>query len=149
MKTLKSVNFYTQLVTLLLSAFAIGGLQIDPTQLSGDIVAAVVEENFYTLLVILVINLLNPIYQWIKTLKNNPGQFWLFVHSTNWWVSVFNVFIVGMLLWGGIEIPIEAGEDIIAAIFDEKWMELIPLVVVNILIPILKSIFKKKPLESA
>jgi len=112
-------------------------------------VAAVVEENFYTLLVILVINLLNPIYQWIKTLKNNPGQFWLFVHSTNWWVSVFNVFIVGMLLWGGIEIPIEAGEDIIAAIFDEKWMELIPLVVVNILIPILKSIFKKKPLESA
>lgn len=148
MKTsLKSTNFWTQVVTLILSAFVLGGLNVKPDELGPDIVNAIVEDNYFSLLTIFVINLLNPIWQWIKTLKNNPTQFWGFLHSVNWWVSVFNAIVAGLLLWGGIEIPADAGEQIVAAIFEGRWMDLVTLVAINILIPIIKILFKKHPIQ--
>lgn len=68
---LKSPNFITQAVTALLSGVSILGI-VFPADAAGEVVNAFYTSDFVPIWVALGINILNPIYHFIKDKKNEP-----------------------------------------------------------------------------
>jgi hypothetical protein len=66
---LKSANFWTQLVTVGLAGTAILGLEY-PADAAPELVQAYYTNQFSIISVAVVINLINPIYHFIKTKKD-------------------------------------------------------------------------------
>jgi len=70
---LKSPNFWTQSLTVLLAAVAIFGLQL-PEDAAPELVSAYYSQQFSIISVAVVINIINPIYHFLKSKQNDTEQ---------------------------------------------------------------------------
>jgi hypothetical protein len=139
-----SKNLITQLVSLLLLAFTFSGLDVKPDETAETIVNYLSNGQFYALLLYVMINLVNVFVHWYKTLKENPGKFWCFTESVNFWVAAANILLGVVLLKWGIQIDPEAVKSFIGLIFSKEYWEAGTVLIINILIPLLKIIIKPK-----
>jgi hypothetical protein len=145
-----SINQVIQIVSAILFAFTLSGLNIDPNATAEQIVTAIYDGNFYKLFTIVVLNLGNIFYHWVKTIRANPSQFWAFWRSSNWWTSVVNLllsFLVNTkIVTSGIIDPAEISALISFAIAG-NWKLLIGGVVTNV-VNILIHRFTKNPMKT-
>jgi len=70
---LKSPNFWTQSLTVVLAAVAIFGLQL-PEDAAPELVSAYYSQQFSIISVAVVINIINPIYHFLKSKQNDTEQ---------------------------------------------------------------------------
>lgn len=142
-----SKNLITQLVSLVLLAFTFSGLDVKPDETASTIVNYLSDGQFFALVTYLLINLLNVFIHWYKQLKENPGKFWLFVESVNFWVSAANILLGIVLLKWGIQIDPDSVNTLINNIFSKDYWGAATVFLTNILIPILKIVIKPKQLK--
>lgn len=138
-----SKNLITQIVSLILLAFTFSGLEVKPDETATTIVNYLSDGQFFALLTYVLINLLNVFIHWYKQLKENPGSFWKFTESVNFWVSAVNILLGFVLLKFGIQIDPEAVNNFISLIFSKDYWEAGTVFIINILIPILKIVISK------
>ena len=93
------VNLPVQIVSLILAAFVAAGLNIDPNASAAEIVAAVKSVSL-PLILTAVINLGSMIYIWIKTWKTDKPNFWAFLTSRSWLISLGSIIIPALALVG-------------------------------------------------
>jgi len=144
MKKTFSVNFAVQIATAILWALTFSGLQIDPAQTAADLVQTVVQQNWFELVSILVLNTGNAIYHWVQTLRENPKNFWSFLHSLNWWLTFGNVVASAFTLFG-FNIPTDAVAAVVQMAWEHKWVEAAGATIFNILLPLIKRTVPKPP----
>jgi len=70
---IKSPNFWTQALTVVLAAVAIFGLQF-PGDAAPELVSAYYSQQFSIISVAVVINIINPIYHFLKSKQNDTEQ---------------------------------------------------------------------------
>ena len=139
-----SKNLITQLVSLLLLAFTFSGLDVNPDATADTIVNYLSDGQFFALLTYIFINLINVFVHWYKTLKENPGKFWCFIESVNFWMAAANILLGIILVKWGIPIDKEAVNNVISLLFSKEYWEAGTVFIMNILIPVLKIIIKPK-----
>lgn len=140
-----SKNLAAQLLSVVLLAFTFSGLAIPDTQEpASKIVDYLYNGQFFALLTYLLVNLANIFWHWYKQLKTDSSKFFDFVHSINFWVAFFNVITGIILLNTGIQISQEDVKEVITLIFSKDYLNAGYVFLINILLPILKTIFKKK-----
>lgn len=134
-----STNYIVNVVSVILYAFSLSGLNIDPDATAAQIITVLTTGN-YTALFVLLLNLGNSLFQWIKTLRTDFDMFWSFLRSTNWWTSFLNM-AVGLVIYAGYllptDIPAELSTEVAQYAAEGSWLvALIALVsnVANILI---------------
>lgn len=137
-----SSNLAVQIVSLVLWAFALSGLQVNPEVTGTDLVNHITTQN-WPLLFIVVINIGNSVYSWIRTWKTDKPNFLLFLKSPNWWISFCNILFAA-LAFKGITIPAEASEHIVKLVFDQQWWALLGYLIPNVLGPIIRALTTKK-----
>jgi len=93
------VNLPVQIVSLIMAAFVAAGLNIDPNATASEIVAAVKSVSL-PLILTAVINLGSMVYLWIKTWKTNKPNFWAFITSRSWLISLGSILIPALALIG-------------------------------------------------
>lgn len=93
------VNLPVQIVSLILYAFVAAGLNINADASAAEIVAAVKSVSL-PLILTAVINLGSMVYLWIKTWNTNRPNFWAFITSRSWLISLANIAIPALALIG-------------------------------------------------
>lgn len=136
-----SNNLVVQIVSLALWVFALAGLQIDPNTTGEKIVTNITTQN-WPLLVIIMINLGNSAFSWIKTWKTNRPDFIQFLRSPNWWISFCNI-LFAVLAMRGIHVPEGASEQIIAYVFQGQWWSLLGYLIPNVIGPVIRALTAK------
>ncbi len=94
-----SVNLPVQIVSLILAAFVASGLNIDPNATAAEFVAAIKSVSL-PLILTAVINLGSMVYLWIKTWKTDRPNFWAFLTSRSWLISLASIVIPAIALIG-------------------------------------------------
>lgn len=146
MKNISS-NLIVQIVSLVLWAVALMGLEVNPQVVGTDLLNSISTAN-WPLIIVVVVNLGNSLFSWIRTWKTNRPQFWLFLKSTNWWVSFCNI-LFAVLAMQGIVLPAEASATIVDLIFRGEWWTLLGFLIPNVLGPIIRFLTKKVPVAAA
>lgn len=137
-----SPNFWTQVATLLLSIFAIGGANFDAAGVSEKLVDAIWSGSVWAIGGIVVINLVNPIYHWAKTPQ---VERWAFLHSLNWWANFGSVLLTIPVAYGIFsEDAYQYIPDVVKAIAARDWTNLVAVLGMNFILPLIK-IFVFKP----
>ncbi|MEO1628098.1 MAG: hypothetical protein AAFV25_23315 [Bacteroidota bacterium] len=143
-KKIQSFNFVTNILTAVLGMFVASGLQIDAVHTADQLYDHIINENWGALVIMATLQLLNPVIHWIKQLKKDPSQFWQFLKSINWWTNVAT--IVSMYaIYKGVQIPEDAGEQVVRSIFEQRWEDLLKLLAINVLNPLIQLFIKRKP----
>lgn len=146
MEILKNIplNRWVQFLSFALYMLTFSGLAVNPDETANQIVTYLSNGQFTALIILIVGNLGNIFYQYFKGLKENPGKFWAFIDSVNFWIGFGNVIAgIVFMIWG-IPISEESLAEVITLLFSKEYWEAGTLLVVNILIPILKQIISKK-----
>jgi len=94
-----NVNLPVQIVSLILAAFVAAGLNIDPNATAAEVVAAVKSVSL-PLILTAVINIGSMVYLWIKTWKTDKPNFWAFLTSRSWLISLGSIVIPALALIG-------------------------------------------------
>jgi hypothetical protein len=139
-----SLNGITQILSWVLLAFTFSGLDVNPDTVANTIVSYLTNEQFFALISYVVLNLANVFIHWIKQLKTDPGKFWSFFESVNFWVAGSNIVLGLVLLNLGIEIDPVAVKTFIELIFSREYWEAGTMLLVNIILPVLKTLISKK-----
>ena len=142
-----SPNFWTQVITVILSIFAIGGANLDAAATATNLTGAIWSGSVWAIGTIVVVNILNPLYHWSK--KKLPTETrWAFLHSLNWWIN-FVSLVVGIGVMTGIynEGIYEHIPTLVKAAAERDWYNLLWVGGANFLLPIIK-IFVPKLLQS-
>lgn len=93
------VNLPVQIVSLILAAFVAAGLNINPDASSAEIVAAIKSVSLPLILTALI-NLGSMVYIWVKTWKTDKPNFWAFLTSRSWLISLAGIIIPALALIG-------------------------------------------------
>ena len=136
-----SNNLVVQIASLVLWVFALAGLEIDPQATGEKLVTNIVTQN-WPLLVIVVINLGNSIFSWIKTWKTDKPNLIQFLRSPNWWISFCNI-LFAILAMRGIHVPEGASAQIVDYIFQGQWWSLLGYLIPNVLGPVIRALTAK------
>lgn len=139
------MNIVTQLVSLVLWAFAFAGLEIAPDQVAQDGYVAVITKN-WPLLAIVIVNALGSVYKWWQTWKTNKPNFLMFLTSTNWWTSFGNIVAALLLQFTGIVLPVDAAQKITQFIFSADWIGLSGYIL-PVIFGLLSNLITKKKRE--
>lgn len=125
------VNLGVQLITSILTAFVIAGLDIDPAATAADIIAAIKAQSLQMILMVFF-NLGSMIYLWVKTWKTNKPDFWKFLTSRSWLISAANVLVPALALVGVI-LPIETATKLIDDGLAGNWNSFISTLIITII----------------
>lgn len=93
------VNLPVQITSLILAAFVAAGLNIDPNASAAEIVAAVKSVSLPLILTALI-NLGSMVYLWVRTWKTDKPNFWAFLTSRSWLISLAGIVIPALALTG-------------------------------------------------
>ena len=97
--TVTNINIWTQALTAVFYALFIAGLNVDPEQSATEIIAALKSQSL-PLILAAAINLGTMVWVWIKTWKNDRPNFWAFLTSRSWIISVLNILLPLLATWG-------------------------------------------------
>lgn len=135
------INIWTQLLTAVFYALFFAGLKIDPSQTATEIITALKSQSL-PLILAAAINLGTMVWVWIKTWKTDKPNFWAFITSRSWLLSVTNIILPLFATWG-----LYFGDGDAARLVDYAlagdWKNFIALAVITV-IGWIGSIWKKK-----
>lgn len=97
--TVNNINIWVQALTAALYALFLSGLNIDPAQTATEIVTALKSQSL-PLILAAAINLGTMVWVWIKTWKTDRPNFWTFITSRSWIISVVNIVLPLLATWG-------------------------------------------------
>lgn len=97
--TVTTLNIWTQALTAVFYALFLAGLNVDPEQSATEIIAALKSQSL-PLILAAAINLGTMVWVWIKTWKNDRPNFWAFLTSRSWIISVLNILLPLLATWG-------------------------------------------------
>lgn len=135
-------NLIVQIVSLALWVFALAGLQVNPEVVGTDLVNHITTQN-WPLLLLIAINLGNSVFSWVKTWQTNKPDFLLFLRSPNWWISFCNI-LFAFLAIKGIQVPADAGDQIVQMLFSGQYWALIGYLIPNVIGPVIRALTAKK-----
>lgn len=137
-----SPNFWNNVITLILSIFAIGGANIDAIAVGDKLTDAIWGGSVWAIGGIILLNLVNPIYHWAKT--PNADR-WAFLHSLNWWVN-FGSLIIGIGVMYGIytEDVYNIVPEVVRSIAARDWQSLFFVAGSNLILPLIKIFVGKR-----
>lgn len=139
-----SANFWTQVLTVFLSIFAIGGANLNAAESANKLTEAIWgNAGVWAIGSIVLINILNPLYHWAKKKMPNESR-WSFLHSLNWWVN-FASLIVGIGVMYGVYN--EGIYDYVPALVkyaaERDWYNLLFVGGINFIVPLVKIFIPK------
>jgi hypothetical protein len=140
--SLSSKNLWFQ-VTLLLLAIAAGlGINFpsSPEAIAGDIVNTFTNSGIYAVIGILVVSVIGPIYNFIKSKPKLSLK--AFVADANNWVYIVSFLASGAILLG-INIPAGTAEQLVAAVFARDWAGIASVAVGSIVVPLVRYFIDK------
>lgn len=124
------VNLSVQILTSILTAFVVMGLNIDPAATASEIIAAIKAQSLPMILTVLF-NFGTMVYLWVKTWKENKPNFWSFFTSRSWLISAANVVVPALALIG-VVIPIETATKLIDDGLAGNWSNFVYTLVITI-----------------
>jgi len=137
-----SNNLVVQIVSLVLWIVALAGLKVNPEQVGDDLVRSISTQN-WSLLLIIIFNVGNSAFSWIRSWSTDKPNFLLFLRSTNWWISFCNIVFAGLAM-RGIHVPAEASQQIVDMIFQGRWYALAGYLIPNVIGPVIRALVAKK-----
>ena len=117
-------------------------LGIDPVATAEQIALEVQNQNWIGIGLIAV-GSANAFIHWFNQLRQDPGMFWQFLRSTNWWVTFATVAFAVYTFYFGIEIDPGVAQEIVDAAVNQDWVNLIVIVLINLINPLTKQVVKK------
>ena len=142
-----SNNLVVQIVSLVLWIVALAGLKVEPETVGDDLVTSISTQN-WSLLLIIIFNVGNSLFSWIRTWKTNKPDFLLFLRSPNWWISACNIGFAALAM-RGVHVPAEASAQIVDFIFKGQWFALAGYLIPNVIGPVIRAILAAKTPEPA
>ena len=135
--TASNPNFIARLLIFALSILALIGVQF-PTgaeELTEQITTTISTSGFYSVIGLLAISVIMPIYNLIKmkpkiTLSSIIG-------NPNFWIYA-GTFFFGILVLVGINIPEGTAEALVGAIYAKDWAGLFTIALANIIDPLIR-----------
>ena len=130
-------NFLASIIIFILSLLASLGVKFagTPDAVTGEVISAFGTGSVIAIISILAISVGMPLYNFFKT--KPKVNFMEFLGSPNTWIYL-GTFIVSLLMLLGINIPANTPGDIVAAIVDKNWEQLIGVAIANILNPLIR-----------
>ena len=126
-----NVNLGVQILSAILYAFVLAGLNIEPNATATDIIAAIKAQSLPLILTVLF-NLGTMIWIWVKTWKTAKPNFWAFITSRSWLISLANIIIPALALVG-IVLPIETATKLIDDGLAGNWTSFISTLIITII----------------
>lgn len=136
---LKSKNFWANVLNVVLVFLAGAGVLI-PENSANSLAEAIVNFNPIALGLLLINNLILPVY---KTVNNKTGNWKASLLSTNFWGQILS-FGLWIATINGAVIPEGTGYHVAESFASQNWPELIQLLFINIALPITHIFFKPK-----
>lgn len=137
-----SNNLVVQIVSLLLWIVALAGLKVNPETVGDDLVTSISTQN-WSLLLIIIFNLGNSAFSWIRTWSTDKPNFLQFLRSPNWWISACNIGFAALAM-RGIYVPAEASAQIVDFIFKGQWYALAGYLIPNVIGPVIRAVLDRK-----
>lgn len=125
-----TINFGVQILSAVLMTFAIAGLDIDPTSTAVEIIAAIKAKSLPIMLT-LAFNLGTMVYIWVRTWNTDKPNFWAFLTSRSWLISVANIVVPALALVG-VVLPIETATKLIDDGLTGNWNSFISTLIITI-----------------
>ena len=135
--SLSSKNLWFQVVLLLLAIAAGLGINFpsSPEAIAGDIVNTFTNSGIYAVIGILVVSVIGPIYNFIKS--KPKLSFSAFIADANNWVYIVSFLASGAILLG-INIPAGTADQLVAAVFARDWAGIASVAVGSIVVPLVR-----------
>jgi hypothetical protein len=135
--SLSSKNLWFQVALLLLAIGAGLGINFpsSPEAIAGDIVNTFSNSGIYAVVGILVVSVIGPIYNFVKSKPNLSLK--AFLADANNWVYIVGFISAGAVLIG-INIPAGTAEQLVAAVFARDWAAVASVAVGSVLVPLVR-----------
>jgi uncharacterized membrane protein len=136
-------NFWARLLIFALSVLTLIGIKFpdSPAVIADQVTTVISTSGFYAVLGILVVSLIMPIYNFVKTKPNVTLS--AVIGSPNFWIYALS-FVFGLAVLYGIKIPDGTAEQVIGAIYQKDWIGLLNIAFINIIDPIIRFFRDKK-----
>lgn len=143
-----NLNFWARLLIFFFSVLALIGIKFPDTAeaMATSITTSLSGTGFVAVIGILVVSVIMPIYNFIKTKPKLTAA--AIFGSPNFWIYVLS-FAFGIAVLYGIKIPEGTAEQVIAAIYQKDWSGLFTIAVVNIFDPIIRWFRDKRGAQLA
>lgn len=125
-----NVNLSVQILSAILYAFVLAGLNIDPNATATDIIAAIKAQSLPLILTVLF-NLGTMIWMWVRNWPKSRPEFWAFFTSRSWLISVANIIIPALALIG-VVLPLETATKLIDDGLAGNWTSFISTLIITI-----------------
>lgn len=136
-----NVNLWTQILSSAFYALFLAGLDINPDQTATEIVSALKSQSLF-LIIGAAVNFGTMIFLWIKTWKDKKPNFWAFITSRSWIISLANILIPLLATWG-IYIGNETVEKLVDYALSGDWKNFGILLLITV-IGAIGTLFKSK-----
>jgi len=132
-----NLNFWARLVIFILGLLATIGIRFpqDPVSLGTDIVSTLSTGGWYSVLGLMAVSVIMPIYNFIRS--KPKISLMAFLGSPNTWLYLAT-FLVGVMITLGINVPEGTGEAIVGAIYGKDYIGLVTIMATNILDPLIR-----------
>lgn len=138
-----SPGFIAAIITTVLTVTGIAGIEYPqaPADIADQLVSTFQESGVYAVLGILVVNLIAPVWNFVRSKQKLNWK--AVLGSTTTWVSLGGVVVSGLLLLN-LQIPADSPATIAAAVTTRNWYALGGLLVINVLVPVIRWIKSRK-----
>jgi len=141
-------NFIARLMIFGLSILTIIGVQFpeSPEMITDKITTTISTSGFVAVAGILLISVLMPIYNLVKTKPKITLS--TIIGNPNFWIYAAS-FALGLLVMIGINIPDGTAAQLVGAIYAKDWGALVTLAFANIIDPIVRYFLDRKNTREA
>ena len=130
--SIDKINLATQLLSAVFYALFLAGFkQIDPNQSAVEIVSAFKAQSLPLILGALI-NLGTMVYIWIRTWKNDKPNFWAFLTSRSWILSLANI-VLPLMTTAGFYLSDADYTKLVDLALNKDWKGLISMLVITII----------------
>ncbi len=135
--SLSSKNLWFQVALLLLAIGAGLGINFpsSPEAIAGDIVNTFSNSGIYAVVGILVVSVIGPIYNFVKSKPKLSLK--AFLADANNWVYIVGFISAGAVLIG-INIPAGTAEQLVVAVFARDWAAVASVAVGSVVVPLVR-----------
>ncbi len=136
------INLFTQVLSASFYALFLAGFQqIDPNQSAIEIVAAFKAQSL-PLIIGALINFGTMAFLWVRTWKTDKPNFWAFIKSRSWLLSVANI-VIPLLGTVGFYLANEDYTKLVDYALNGEWTNFVSLLILSI-IGFIGTLLKKK-----
>ena len=130
--SIDKINLATQILSAIFYALFLAGFkQIDPNQDASEIISAFKAQSLPLILGALI-NFGTMVYLWIRTWKTDKPNFWAFLTSRSWIISLGNI-VIPLLTTAGFYLSDADYTKLVDLALSKDWKGLISMLVITII----------------